>query len=72
MLIKVLDQFDQPIEPKQSIDEKRTNSPLGELNRVREHLEICLMDVVETGKKNEKHKNVQISRKNRENSELLR
>lgn len=30
------------------------------------------MEVVETGKKNEKHKNVQISRKNRENSELLR
>ena len=38
MLIKVLDQFDQPIEPKQSVDEKRSNSPLGELNRVREHL----------------------------------
>lgn len=68
MLIKILDQFDHPIEGKQSLEEKRSNSPLGELNRVREHLEICLMEVVETGKKNEKHKNVQISRKNRENS----
>lgn len=71
MLMRVLEQFDLPAEGRQ-LEEKRSNSPLGELNRVREHLEVCLMEAVETGKKNEKHKNVQISRKNRENSELLR
>jgi chromosome segregation ATPase len=45
MLIKVLEQFDHPVEGKQ-LEERRSNSPLGELNRVREHLEICLMEVV--------------------------
>jgi hypothetical protein len=39
---------------------------------VREHLEVCLIDAVEIGKKNDKQNNIQISRKNRENSELLR
>jgi hypothetical protein len=37
MLIKVLEQFDHPVEGK-ALEEKRSNSPLGELNRVREHL----------------------------------
>ena len=48
------------------------DSPLEELNRVREHLEVCLKDAVDTGKKTEKQKEIQIKKKNKENSELLK
>jgi chromosome segregation ATPase len=44
LLIKLLEQFDHSAgEERRQIDEKRSGSPLGELNRVREHLEVCLM-----------------------------
>lgn len=45
---------------------------MGELNRMREHLEVCLEEAIDCGKKTEIHKNNQICKKNRENSELLK
>lgn len=46
MLIRILDDFDNPGELRAQQEQKRSNSPLGELNRVREHLEVCLIEAV--------------------------
>jgi len=52
--------------------ESYKDSALDELNRVREHLEVCLKQAVDAGKKNENQKETQVKRKNKENSELLK
>lgn len=38
--------------------QKRADSPLGELNRIRDHLEVCLDEAMTANKKNEEQKRI--------------
>lgn len=70
--MKLLEQFERHGDNNSVETENYKDGPLEELNRVRGHLEICLKEAVDTGKKNEKQKETQVKRKNKENSELLK
>lgn len=66
--MKLLEQFERHGDSNNAVTDTYNDGPLEELNRVRGHLEICLKEAVDTGKKNEKQKETQVKRKNKENS----
>lgn len=55
-LLKLLEQFERHADINTGTTEVYQDGPLEELNRVREHLEVCLKEAVDAGKKNEKQK----------------
>ena len=54
-----------------AIKKVKGDSPLGELNRIRDHLQVCLDEVVTINKKNDEQRKKEIVKKNVQNTELL-
>jgi hypothetical protein len=69
-LLAVVDTYAK-IQKPHAQTRQRADSPLGELNRIRGHLEDCLKAAVSSGEKIEEKREKEVKKRNSENSSLL-